>query len=213
MHAILDRLRSTPSGLGARKGPNMKRILGLALLALLCARVASAQDQAAYKLGVDDAVQVQVWQRADLSGTYVVDGDGNIVLPLLGAVPAKGLTADALAKDLERRYAILDPGISQVLVSVSRYSSRYLTVVGEVHNPGRYTFREMPALWDAILAAGGATSQADMASVQIVRKEKEGGETKTLTVDLSAGLESTPADSLPRSGPGTACWCRPWLRR
>ncbi len=200
----LDRCELEPGS----KGRNMKHLLIiLTCLVLAGPGVARAQEggsdsTGAYALGPDDAVQIQVWQRADLSGTYVVDGQGNIMIPLLGAVPAAGQTAAELGKELERRYAILDPGISEVLVTVVRYASHYLTVVGEVKNPGRYTFRDMPSLWDALLAAGGTTADADMAAVQVVRKSRSESQPKTLTVDLSKGLEDTPTAGLPELKPG-----------
>ncbi len=180
----------------------MKRLLSIYLFLALIPAVAVGQDGTAYRLGPDDAVQVQVWQRPDLSGTYVVDGEGNISLPLLGVVPVEGTTSAALGKELARRYAILDPGISEVLVTVLRFNSHYLTIVGEVANPGRYTFRVMPNLWDALLAAGGATPKADLGEVQVVRREGEGKEPTSMKVDLSAGVDKTPVDSLPPLKPG-----------
>jgi polysaccharide export outer membrane protein len=180
----------------------MMRLVMICLVLVALPAAAWSQDQTAYRLGPDDAIQVQVWQRPDLSGTYVVDGEGNITLPLLGAVPVKGMTAAEVGKELGRRYAILDPGISEVVVSVVRYNSHYLTVVGEVANPGRYTFRAMPNLWDALLAAGGTTPQADLGAVQVVRREGAGKEPMSLKVDLSAGVDKTPVDSLPPLEPG-----------
>ncbi len=162
---------------------------------------ARAQDEEPYLLGPDDAVQVQVWQRPDLTGNYQVDAQGQITLPLLGRVKAEGLSAEELGKELERRYVILDPRVSEVLVTVIRYGSKYLTVVGEVHNPGRYSFREMPNLWDALLAAGGTIQTADESDIQIVRRGPD-QEQQTISVDLSDGIENIDLDSLPELKPG-----------
>jgi polysaccharide export outer membrane protein len=178
----------------------MKKLV-LALVCLVMAQGAAAQaqdrDTEAYTLGPDDAVQIQVWQRADLSGTFNVDNQGNLTLPLLGEVHAEGMTPADLGRDLARRYAILDSGVSEVLVSIAQYNSRYLTIVGEVRSPGRYSFQTMPTIWDAILAAGGGSPQADLAAVEVVRREARPGEAKSVTVDLSKGLEKTPAGTLP----------------
>ena len=55
---------------------------------------------AAYELGPRDRVSVAVFGQAPLSGQYVVDGDGAITFPLLGTVPAAGLTPSELAGEL-----------------------------------------------------------------------------------------------------------------
>jgi len=173
----------------------------LAVAVLVTTATVSAGDERGsddgYKIGPDDVISVQVWQRKDLSGSFTVDDQGNLNLPLLGPVSVEGMTAEALGDELERRFAILDPGVNQVLVTVTQFLSRRFTVVGEVHAPGIFTFREFPTLWDVILRAGGATPEADMSGVQIVREGKDDGPSETLTVDLSAGIEGTDPSTLP----------------
>ncbi|MCK4306343.1 MAG: SLBB domain-containing protein, partial [Candidatus Eisenbacteria sp.] len=44
--------------------------------------------------------------------------------------------------------------------------------------------------------AGGATPDADLGQVQIIHSEEEEGFPRTVTVDLSRGIEDTPLDSL-----------------
>ncbi len=183
----------------------MKKIVCLSILLVTAwASFAAGQQPGTevYTLGPEDAVQIQVWQRADLSGIFTVDRQGSLALPLLGELRVEGMTAAELGRDLTRRYAILDSGISEVLVSVARYNSRYLTIVGEVRSPGRYSFQVMPTIWDALLAAGGATPSADLTAVEVIRRDALPGETKSVAVDLSRGLEKTPAEDLPVLRPG-----------
>jgi len=175
----------------------MVRSLAIGTMLVCLGSAAFAQDRASYVLGSDDIVRIQVWQRPDLSGSFRVDTDGNIVLPLVGAVKAEGLTPERLSAELERRYAILDPGVTEVLVSIADFGSLYLNVVGEVRSPGRQTFREIPSVWDALLAAGGTTPGADMSRVQVVRSTGAGTVPTTLLVDLSSGVADTPSGSLP----------------
>jgi polysaccharide export outer membrane protein len=150
-----------------------------------------------YRIGPEDILQIQAWSRPDLSGQVAVDLSGDIHVPLLDPVHAAGRTPTELGKELTQRYGILDANISDVVVSVVEYRSRTVTVVGEVRNPGRYSFPVIPNVWDVILNAGGATPSADLKNVQIVRKEPAPGEEKTLTVDLSAGLEGIDPSTLP----------------
>jgi len=151
-----------------------------------------------YRIGGDDVLRIQVWPRSDLGTEASVDVSGNVALPLLGTVTAAGKTTAQLGDELLGRYQILDPSISEVFVSVTQYLSQRVTVVGEVRSPGKFTFREIPGLWDVLLGAGGATPNADMSAVQISRKETGPDEPHTLTVDLSGGLEGTDPEKLPR---------------
>ncbi len=154
-----------------------------------------------YRLGPEDVIQVQVWGRTDLSGPAALDLSGKIQLFLVGEVDAEGRTPGELGRYLTERYQLLDRSIPEVLVSVTGYNSRSVTVLGEVRNPGRYGFEVIPDLWAVILAGGGATAAADLGAVQVVRKEPGEGEPRTVTVDLSRGIEATAAGTLPALQP------------
>src|SRR5690242_18846694 len=51
----------------------------------------------AYHIGVDDQLQISVWQNPDLSVTVPVRPDGKITVPLIGDVRAGGQTPEAVA--------------------------------------------------------------------------------------------------------------------
>ncbi len=172
----------------------------LLLIALGLGVAAHAQDATpadAYRLGPEDVLQVQIWNRPDLTGSASLDVAGKIQLPLLGEIKAEGRTVEELGRLLAERYQLLDPSIPGVMVSVSQYNSQSVTVVGEVRNPGRYGFRTIPDLWAVLLAAGGATPSADLTAVQIVRRESEVSEPQAIDVDLSKGIEGTARENLP----------------
>jgi polysaccharide export outer membrane protein len=188
----------------------MKRLAAVLLalgLILVAAGLARAQtttgegEEAEYRLGPEDVVQIQVWNRADLTGPVVVDFAGKLQLPLVGEVDAQGRTLEELSPLLTERYRLMDPSITEVMVGVAQYNSRSVTVVGEVHNPGRFGFRSIPDLWSVILNAGGATPDADLGRVQIVRGGAGEGGLNTVPVDLSRGVEKTPKEGLPALEP------------
>ncbi|MBD3235130.1 MAG: hypothetical protein GF330_00310, partial [Candidatus Eisenbacteria bacterium] len=179
----------------------------LPLLLLCCATIAQAQEppaeeaDAEYVLGPEDMVQIQVWGRADLSREVMVDPSGRIQLPLMGSVEAEGRTPQDLGRYLTERYRILDSTIPEVIVTVTQYNSRSVTIVGEVRNPGRYSFREVPDLWGAILTAGGATPQADLVAVEVLHRERPGAPLQSTVVDLSGGVDDVPPEGLPELHP------------
>jgi polysaccharide biosynthesis/export protein len=188
----------------------MKGLLALLLvlgLAFAVTGLASAQnatgemEEAAYRLGPEDVLQIQVWNRPDLTGSFVVGFAGKLQLPLVGEVDAQGRTLEELASLLTERYQLLDPSIAEVMVGVAQYNSRSVTVVGEVHTPGRYGFRSIPDLWSVILNAGGSTPDADLGRVQVIRGEPGESGLNTVTVDLSRGVERTPKELLPALQP------------
>jgi len=154
-----------------------------------------------YRLGSDDVLQIQVWGREELSGQVAVGPNGRIQLPLVGEIDVHGQTPQELRSYLLERYQLMDSDVTEVLVSVAQYNSRTITVVGEVHAPGRQAFRTLPDLWAALLAAGGTKPTADLEQVQVVRHDPLDGESRTVTVDLTDGIEDTPTEILPALRP------------
>jgi protein involved in polysaccharide export with SLBB domain len=85
--------------------------------------------------------------------------------------------------------------------------TRYVTIVGAVHNPGRVPFREGMTMRDLVLLAGGVTEDADLRQAEIARRsesEDPGALAKTIRVRLdSAALASGGTDGIPPAPPHT----------
>jgi polysaccharide biosynthesis/export protein len=175
----------------------------LVLVAVLTEPSPAASDGAEgdYRLGPEDVVQIRVWNRADLTGLATLDFAGKIQLPLMGEIDAKGRTTGELSKVLTERYQLLDASISEVLVTVSQYNNQSVAVVGEVRNPGRYGYRVIPDVWTVLLSAGGPTSTAELAHVQIVHADEKAGEPTTTTINLSHGIDDASRATLPKLMP------------
>ncbi|MFB3908286.1 MAG: SLBB domain-containing protein [Candidatus Eisenbacteria bacterium] len=154
-----------------------------------------------YKLGPEDVIRIQAWGRADLATEAALDETGRVALPLVGVIEAGGLSPEQLATLLTDRYQLLDPRVTEILITVVQYNSRSVTVVGEVRNPGRFGFQTIPDLWKVLLTAGGPTPEADLTNVQVVRDRPSEGEPRIVTINLSKGIERTNPDLLPVLGP------------
>ena len=70
------------------------------------ARQATA-TASAYRIGVDDEVQVSVWQNPGLDITVPVRPDGKISVPLVGDVDAGGHTPEEVAAYIQEKLAHL----------------------------------------------------------------------------------------------------------
>jgi polysaccharide export outer membrane protein len=127
-----------------------------------------AVAQSVYRLDTGDQVKMTVYGEDDLSGTYTIDGNGNVQLPLIGEVHAGGLSIidfqAAVAAKLSKGY-LVNPRVS---AEVANY--RPFTILGEVNKPGEYPYENGMSVLNAVALAGGYTYRADEDSVYIRRK-------------------------------------------
>ncbi|MCW5659639.1 MAG: polysaccharide biosynthesis/export family protein [Burkholderiaceae bacterium] len=140
-----------------------------------------------YVVGPGDELRVTVFEHPELTnptGTAnelsgrVVNSDGKIFFPYVGAVQAAGRTVQEIQQTITQglRSVIKNP---QVDVSVFRYRSQRVVVSGEVRNPGAVPITDVaPTLGEVISAAGGLTTDADLSNVTVTRGPQ------TVTADL-----------------------------
>lgn len=123
----------------------------------------------AYRIGDGDGLRINVFQEPDLSQPEaVVDVNGNVTLPLVGDVPAIGLTNTELATDLTarlRRY-LVNP---QVTVAITRSVAKRVFVEGDVNKAGAFPLEGEVTLLGALAMAEGTTEIADIRQVLIFR--------------------------------------------
>ena len=147
-----------------------------------------------YRIVAGDVLQVDVVGRSELSGQVMVNKDGDVTIPSLGAVAAAGRTTTELGTDISRRISLISRDIPQVTVSVVQTYRRKHYVLGAVLLPGAFTFATAPTVWDAISEAGGPSDDANLSAVQII-SESQGAPT---IIDLAAAVQTGDFTSLPR---------------
>lgn len=111
-----------------------------------------------------DVVRVAIWQEEDLSGDFVVDEDGSVVLPLLGRRQVVGIPPDPLREQLTQEY-----GEYLVNVAVNVTLLRRVVVLGEVRVPGQYTIDATQSIADLIARAQGITPDGNANDIRLVR--------------------------------------------
>lgn len=178
--------------------------IGLALLLAGVPRIGWAQsegDKQEYVIGVGDLLSVKFWQRPELDTEARVSANGKIDLPLVGAIPAAGLTVSRLRSDIVNRISLLDIRITQASIVVREFGSKAVYVTGAVLTPGKLKFETIPNLWQIILEAGGPQSYAQLDEVTVVRGSgPDAG--RTLRVDVSKAIERGELTALPPVYPG-----------
>lgn len=137
-----------------------------------------------YILGPGDKLKLTVFEEADLSGDYTIDGSGFVRLPLIGQVRASGLNSTqleaAIASSLSRGY------LKQPRVSVQVATYRPFYIIGAVAKPGEYPYVSNMNALNAIALAGGYTPSAVESAIYI-RREGSNTEVK-MPVDRSTSI-------------------------
>ena len=123
-----------------------------------------------YRLGAQDLIEVSVFGVQDLSKTVRVNSNGQISLPLVGAVMAGGRTIPELETELAKRYADGFLQRPQVTVFVKEFSSQRITMEGAVKEPGIYPITGKTSLLQAIAVAKGLDPLADLSGVVLFRQ-------------------------------------------
>jgi len=144
-----------------------------------------------YRIGVGDALQINVWRNPELSTAVPVRPDGKISLPLVGDIMAANLTTTQLSENLVKSLEayVRNP---QVTVIVSNPSSsdfqRRVRITGAVHSPQSIPYRDGMTVLDLVLLAGGTNEFASANKAKLYRKVN--GETKVYPIYLSDLIEN-----------------------
>jgi len=120
-----------------------------------------------------------------------VTPEGTIALSAIGSAPAQGLTLPELQQELNERYREQVEGIEVIPVLVQR-APRYVYVLGEVRNPGRFELVGPTTAIQAISMAGGWNVGANLRQVVVFRRADDWRLLAT-TIPLQAPLYGNKA--------------------
>jgi polysaccharide export outer membrane protein len=121
-----------------------------------------------YIIGDEDVLKISVWQNPDLDQEAIVRPDGKISVPLIGDVPARGLTITQLDNELTRRLSeyVRSPEVS---ISLKKIGGSKVVLLGEIVKPGVFSMSGQKTLLEAIGLAGGFTRDAVPSSIVLIR--------------------------------------------
>lgn len=115
---------------------------------------------------------------SDLSITDKIDDSGKIIFPTIGDIQAAGKNVFELRDEIQKKLgaSLINP---MVTIKVASEGSHKIMVVGEVKTPSILTFGTDITLVEALVKSGGATIDAKLDNVIIIRKGKKQNEIYT----------------------------------
>jgi len=119
----------------------------------------AAGEQAEYRIGAHDLLEINVFEAPDLNRSLRVSASGEISMPLLGAVQSTGLTARELEGviEIKLRPYMKDPHVG---VFVTTVESHPVSVVGAVKKPGVFQIRGTKTVLEMLSMAEGLSEDA-----------------------------------------------------
>jgi polysaccharide biosynthesis/export protein len=152
--------------------------------------IAQAQPTAASTAALNpgDVVRITVWRKPELSGEFVVAGDGSVSHPLYREVRVTGLSLEAVEARLREFLGRLEANPQFVVEPLLR-----VAVSGEVRTPNVYNLRPETSLSQAVAIAGGPNERGRRDRVLLIRQNQQ------MVIDLRRA-DATGAGMLVRSG-------------
>lgn len=148
-----------------------------------------------------DRLELIVPSRPELNRQMIVNENGNVTVPVIGTIDAEGLNTEEARISILSELRDVFPSVDNIELNLLSKESRLLIYVhGQVLNPGKYEFRSPPNVWEAVREAGGATAEASLQSVLLIRSESDGE--KTSFVNLQEAIDSGNFSGLPILKPG-----------
>jgi polysaccharide export outer membrane protein len=129
-----------------------------------------------------------------------VTPEGTISLPSIGVVPAQGLSLDEIKREVDERYRQVVDGL-EVTPILAQRAPRFVYVVGEVRNPGRFDLPQPTTAMQAIALAGGWNNGGNLRQIVVFRRAEDWRLLAT-KLDIRGGLYGT------RPAPSDEIWLR-----
>ena len=161
-----------------------------------------ASSSAQYRIGPGDALQIFVWDHADLSTTVQVRPDGMISTPLVEDLQAAGKSSTELARDIEAVLAeyVRSPVVTVIMQAFVGEAQQQVRVVGQAVQPQAIQYRQGMTVLDVMIAVGGLSEFAAANSAKIVRNLD--GKPVTIAVRLGDLLNDGRMEENVRMLPG-----------
>jgi polysaccharide biosynthesis/export protein len=154
----------------------------------------STNPDSSARLGAGDLLEISVYNVPELTSKALINGNGDVYLPLVNNVHVAGLTTEAAEQVIEQRLAdggfVKDP---HVTITLNHSVSQNASILGEVARPGIYPVIGEPRLFDLISTAGGLTEKAGTIITLTHRDQLD----TPITIPISRNLADRPESNVP----------------
>ena len=168
----------------------------------------SAAVPGQYVLDIGDEINIAVFNHDELSFQEKINVSGIVAFPLIGDMSVQGKDILGLRQELTTKYSryLVNP---EVIVRISKTSSKRFMVVGEVRTPGLFALDGSYSVSEALAKAGGLSEDGQIGKILLIRRGPQGSDvrqiafnndysTKESTVDI--GLQSGDIVYVPQKG-------------
>lgn len=121
------------------------------------------------KIAPMDLLEISIFGASDLDGSYQVDFEGQLKMPLIEPFKAAGFTPTELGILLRSKLGDKYLQNPEVTVRIAESQGRFLTVDGSVRSPGLYPVEGRMSLLQAVAQSGGPSENANPSRVVIFR--------------------------------------------
>jgi polysaccharide biosynthesis/export protein len=183
--------QATPLPTSSEAGPNIPMptvppsdLNSAELNRKLLSQASAGEREGDLPLGSGDLIEVSVCEVPELTAVKQrIPNGGTITLPLVGALPAAGHTANDLQTVIRERLQEKYLHNPQVSVFVHEHKSQRISVIGAVRNQGVFTLTSRLRLADGLAMAGGLAEDAGP-TLYVIRR---------VPAQLVAAAPNTPA--------------------
>ncbi len=120
-----------------------------------------------YILDAGDQLRVVIYEQPELTNIYRIEQGGHVSMPLIGDIPARGLTTPELESAITARLRATYLRNPDVAVEV--VVRRPFFVLGEVNNAGQYPHVPGVTVRSAVAVAGGFSPRANERVFRLTR--------------------------------------------
>ncbi len=124
-----------------------------------------------YIVGASDEIFVRVWGSVDADLRLVVDREGRITIPKVGAVKVGGANYNSLSKIVQNAVNQMYSGVN-VATTMGQMRGIRVYVTGFAESPGAYTVNNLSSMVNVVMAAGGPSASGSFRNIQLLRGGK-----------------------------------------